>query len=76
MERRGVVKEKAWTDDFLVKKDQGSKLLAATAQVFASVGQVQSSPPDDAHSDRDDADSENEDSFSDFRCEWVCWNSH
>ena len=72
----GDVKEKAWTDDFLLKRDQGSKLPAATAQAFASVGQVQSSPPDGAHSDGDDADCENEDSFSDIRCEWGCWNSH
>ena len=72
----GNVKEKAWTDDFPLKKDQGSKPPAATAQAFASVGQVQSSPPDGAHSDGDDADCENEDSFPDFRCECVCWNSH
>ena len=45
----GDVKEKAWTDDFLLKRDQGSKPPAATAQAFASVGQVQSSPPDGAH---------------------------
>ena len=64
----GDVKEKAWTDDFLLKRDQGSKPPVATAQAFASVGQVQSSPPDD--------DSENEDSFSDICCEWICWNSH